>query len=81
MSDCGRLDFMDNKVVTDHRVTLECRVDVDIALQAYLRAHGIVGLLELVRDVTSMQADPNGDYTGRRHYKACSLLDELLDTV
>lgn len=64
-------------------VTLECRVNVDLALQAYLRAHGVVSLLELVRDVVSMQADPNAspDSPDAMAYKACGLLDDVIDAV
>lgn len=72
---------METKVVSDHNVTLECRVDADRVLRAYLRNHGLDGLLELVRDVVSMQADPLGTVTEQRHYNACSMLDEMLDEV
>lgn len=64
-------------------VTLECRVNVDLALQAYLRNYGIVSMLELVRDVISMQADPNASPNSpdARAYKACGLLEDVIDAV
>lgn len=69
------------KTVLDHRVTIECSIDAESVISAYLNAHGVVGLLELVQDGVERYAHGGSEFTQKRCKKAVKLLDKVIDEV
>ena len=80
-SQCGKLADMANKVVLDHRVNVEVNIDAQDVISAYLRDHGIVGLLEMVHAVIVQNAHVGSETAERRCMKAARLLDKVIDEV